>query len=778
MIKRMTTVTLALVTMLISLGVDETSQPQRLADQTVATWKARYDGRAVAPSTPADGAGSKTAAPAAASSVPNFGLFPLPPAGEDHNPAIAWSEVTFGEMYAVYTEYQAAGFAPDFIGQAWSPAGGGGALTNLAPVAPTPPFTREWNPSISSHPLGGFMYASTGHNPALYAGGAGILVNATLGAGAPFVGPTIVAPLAVNAPPLTWVDYPMIEIDDNPANPMPGFASPHIAWVEYIANDGDVNGDGNQFNEPVDEFNIWYSYSHTIGAMAPLYPAFAAPALLNPAPLPIQPFAHEVARPAITVLDAPGTGAPLFMPPGAVYIAWSDGIVIYVDASAAPAAAVPFGALTGGAGPIVQPLIAAPVPPFIAGPIHIANQVDIAYNPFGACAGALHLAWTDAVNGDLDVFFSSSMDGGFTWSPPVRVNQDPLMNGRDQWGPKIVVNKATGEVCVVYSDRRNDAGNMRIETFASVSLNCGMTWNDAQVSDAGPVFPVSTQATLGANIIGTYLCADHNILNGFAFIWNDGRNAVDQDIFYDTTRCDDSDGDGFSAIPCGTDCDDASITVFPGAPEIPNNGIDEDCNGFDAVTCWPDADGDGFGNAFAAAMVCPTGSCACILGSVGNNLDCNDGNGAIFPGALEVCNGLDDNCDGTSDEGLLDTDLDGWGAACDNCPTIANTSQADADGDGVGDACDACPLIPNPCPLTCCLGTTGNVDCDPMDQVDIADLTFLVDHLFITNPPLCCKAEGNIDADILCQVDIADLTFLVDHLFITNPPLPPCPACP
>lgn len=73
--------------------------------------------------------------------------------------------------------------------------------------------------------------------------------------------------------------------------------------------------------------------------------------------------------------------------------------------------------------------------------------------------------------------------------------------------------------------------------------------------------------------------------------------------------------------------------------------------------------------------------------------------------------------------------------------------------------------------ISCCVGTTGNVDCTGF--VDIADLTTLVDHLFISNPPLCCPGEANVDG--AGNVDIADLTFLVDHLFISNPPLPSCP---
>lgn len=69
----------------------------------------------------------------------------------------------------------------------------------------------------------------------------------------------------------------------------------------------------------------------------------------------------------------------------------------------------------------------------------------------------------------------------------------------------------------------------------------------------------------------------------------------------------------------------------------------------------------------------------------------------------------------------------------------------------------------------CCLGLAGNIDNDPNDITDIADLTLLIDHLFINLLPLECITEGNIDGDINGTVDIADLTFLIDHLFINFP---------
>jgi len=72
----------------------------------------------------------------------------------------------------------------------------------------------------------------------------------------------------------------------------------------------------------------------------------------------------------------------------------------------------------------------------------------------------------------------------------------------------------------------------------------------------------------------------------------------------------------------------------------------------------------------------------------------------------------------------------------------------------------------------CCAGFTGNIDNDDDNGIDIADLTFLIDHLFINFPILSCPDQANIDGE--GGIDIADLTFLIDHLFINFPETSPC----
>ncbi len=70
--------------------------------------------------------------------------------------------------------------------------------------------------------------------------------------------------------------------------------------------------------------------------------------------------------------------------------------------------------------------------------------------------------------------------------------------------------------------------------------------------------------------------------------------------------------------------------------------------------------------------------------------DCDDSSANVHPGAAEVCNGMDDNCNGQTDEDAQGVDSDGDGVhnACDNCGFDFNASQSDTNDDGEGDVCD------------------------------------------------------------------------------------------
>ena len=111
----------------------------------------------------------------------------------------------------------------------------------------------------------------------------------------------------------------------------------------------------------------------------------------------------------------------------------------------------------------------------------------------------------------------------------------------------------------------------------------------------------------------------------------------------------DADLDGAS-LCSDADCDDTDPSVFPGAVEA-CNGIDDNCNGgldegLPRSPFFPDGDSDGFGVTDDRVA-----ACAPPPGHVPFGGDCDDVDAAVRPGATEVCDGVDNNCDGTTDEG-------------------------------------------------------------------------------------------------------------------------------
>jgi hypothetical protein len=196
----------------------------------------------------------------------------------------------------------------------------------------------------------------------------------------------------------------------------------------------------------------------------------------------------------------------------------------------------------------------------------------------------------------------------------------------------------------------------------------------------------------------------------------------------------DLDGDGFAgattesactppdqAVDVLGDCDDADARTFPGAVEV-CDGLDNDCAGGvdDGVTdtFWTDGDGDGFGD-----LNFPLEACEPRDGLVANADDCDDAERAVHPGATELCNERDDDCDGEIDDGAdtalpwyADTDGDGFGNAADvvlDCDEVPGRVSDNTD-------CDDAQAAVNPAAVELCNGIDD--DCDGLvDDASAAD---------------------------------------------------------
>jgi hypothetical protein len=92
-----------------------------------------------------------------------------------------------------------------------------------------------------------------------------------------------------------------------------------------------------------------------------------------------------------------------------------------------------------------------------------------------------------------------------------------------------------------------------------------------------------------------------------------------------------------------------------------------------------------------------------------------------------------------------------------------------------GNASGITTVFNGPAPEDQCSGIRGNVDCDPHEEIDIGDLTCLIDYLYMAGKPLCCPEEGNVDGDPAGLIDMSDLTKLILVLYRNDLPPPLCP---
>jgi hypothetical protein len=184
---------------------------------------------------------------------------------------------------------------------------------------------------------------------------------------------------------------------------------------------------------------------------------------------------------------------------------------------------------------------------------------------------------------------------------------------------------------------------------------------------------------------------------------------------------DDDDGD-----PDASDCDDTDASVYTGATETPDDGIDQDCSGFDTVTCWTDGDGDGYGD---SSILADDGDCT-DAGEAPAGGDCDDGAPTVYPGAIEICDTIDSDCDGSLVDEFDDYDVDG--------DPDCNDPDDDNDGDPDATDCDDADAS---------VYTGAPEACDAFDSDCDGDLVDEFDDTDSDADPDCTDPDDDADGD-------------------------------
>jgi hypothetical protein len=137
-------------------------------------------------------------------------------------------------------------------------------------------------------------------------------------------------------------------------------------------------------------------------------------------------------------------------------------------------------------------------------------QIDMAPNKNSGPA-RLYVAWNDYRNGDVDIFCASSLNGGLTWDPPIRVNSDALHNGADQLFQWLAVDATSGAVYVVFYDRRRDPANRAVDVVLARSTDGARTFRNYVLSEHSydprdnEIGEYTALAALGGRVYGSWM---------------------------------------------------------------------------------------------------------------------------------------------------------------------------------------------------------------------------------------------------------------------------------
>jgi len=248
----------------------------------------------------------------------------------------------------------------------------------------------------------------------------------------------------------------------------------YMTWTEFDEYGSTIPTDSSRvlFSKSIDQGNTWSN------------------------PLRINQYSGDCIDQDNTVEGA----VPAVGPNGEVYVSWAGPSGLVFDKS-----------LDGGLTWLQQDKVVTPIPggwDFAIPGIYRANglpitQVDTSSGPYH---GTIYINWSDQRNGvnNTDIFIVKSTDGGNTWSPPIKVNDD--LTNRQQFFTWMTIDQTTGYLWFVFYDRR-DYPDTRTDIYMARSIDGGNTFQNFKVSDspfipdASVFFGDYTNVTAANNVI-------------------------------------------------------------------------------------------------------------------------------------------------------------------------------------------------------------------------------------------------------------------------------------
>jgi hypothetical protein len=327
------------------------------------------------------------------------------------------------------------------------------------------------------------------------------------------------------------------------------------------------------------------------------------------------------------------------------------------------------------------------------------------------------------------------------------------------------INPAGQEICDAL-DADEDCDGVTEDADSSVDISSYLVWYADSDSDGyGDInstlsacnepsgyssdFSDCDDSDSSINPAGEEVCDENNADEDCDGSVDDADSSVD--IYSYNGYYVDADGDGYGGTTIvemcdaqsgytetGGDCDDNEPLAYPGGTEY-CDGVNNDCDretdeddALDVVIWYLDTDGDGYGNSNRSEVDCDAPS-----GYANQGGDCDDSVAAVNPGAAEYCDNMDNNCDGTVDDGsavdsyewYLDADSDGYGGAtivmgctrpagtvgtstdCNDSDAATYPGATEIPYDGIDQSCDgadSCDLDNDSYESTLC----GGQDCD------------------------------------------------------------------